>query len=37
MIINGKCGQFSPKLLEAFEHVREQFEKFDEKKTEGNY
>lgn len=37
MIINGKCGQFSPKLLEAFEHVREQFENFDEKKTEGNY
>ena len=32
MIINGKCGQFSPKLLEAFEHVREQFENFDEKK-----
>ena len=37
MIINGKCGKFSPKLLEAFEHVREQFENFDEKKTEGNY
>ncbi|MBR7142204.1 MAG: diguanylate cyclase [Clostridia bacterium] len=26
MIINGKCGAFSPKLLECFKHVRGSFE-----------
>lgn len=26
MIINGECGIFSPKLLECFRHVRENFE-----------
>ncbi len=26
MIMNGECGVFSPKLLEAFSHVKPQFE-----------
>ena len=25
MILNGECGEFSPKLLECFKHVRSQF------------
>ena len=25
MIINGECGCFSPKLLEAFEAVKQEF------------
>lgn len=28
MIINGECGAFSPKLIETFKSVREEFEKF---------
>lgn len=31
MIINGECGVFSPKLMEAFRAVRRQFEEFLEK------
>lgn len=34
MIVNGECGVFSPKLMEAFRLVRRQFEKFSEKKVE---
>lgn len=34
MIVNGECGVFSPKLMEAFRAVRRQFEKFSEKKVE---
>jgi putative two-component system response regulator len=26
MIMNGECGVFSPKLLEAFQNVRKEFE-----------
>lgn len=34
MIINGECGVFSPKLMEAFRAVRRQFEEFSEKTVE---
>ena len=34
MIVNGECGVFSPKLMEAFRAVRRQFEKLSEKKVE---
>lgn len=28
MIVNGECGAFSPKLMEAFRNVREKFERY---------
>ena len=34
MRINGECGVFSPKLMEAFRAVRRQFEEFSEKTVE---
>jgi putative two-component system response regulator len=32
MIIQGECGVFSPKLLEAFRKVKDQFEALTEEK-----
>lgn len=34
MITNGECGTFSPKLMEAFRAVRQQFEDFSQTKVE---
>jgi putative two-component system response regulator len=31
MIVNGECGKFSPKLLECFKYVREEFYRLAEK------
>ena len=35
MILNGECGQFSPRLLECFKHVKEPFAELTRKYADG--
>ncbi len=36
MILNGDCGMFNPKLMEAFRNSREEFHKIAEESSEGS-